>query len=298
MHVELLKCVTSDGVRLDGALTTAIGGTTGHKNRCDALIALHGAGSNFYSSALFEEVARRAAEQGIATLRVNTRGAGALSLQTGPDGARRQGAAYEKVSECVHDIAAWIDLLQKRGYSRIGLIGHSLGAVKAIYSQNFDRELSPTETLNRAATCLVALSPPRLSYSTFRASRFSSQHFDAVTLAKDKVAAGKPQELLEVKFPLPMLISAAGYLDKYGPAEVYNYLQHAPKVQVPTLYTFGSSELGMGWPAFDGAPEAIAALGNSGGPREVRIVEGADHFYRGVEEDAAEVATAWLAADA
>lgn len=290
MYVELVKCVTSDGIRLDGALSAAASGTLGRRNRCDALLALHGAGSNFYSSSLFEEIARQAAAQGIATLRVNTRGAGALSLQTGPDGARRQGAAYEKVNECVYDIAAWVAWLQQRGHERIGLIGHSLGAVKAIYSQ-------ATAPLS-AVTCLVAHSPPRLSFSTFRASRFSSLHFETVALAEEKVASGKPQELLEVKFPLPMLISAAGYLDKYGRAERYHYLQHLPQLATPAFFTFGGLELSQGLPAFEGAPEAIAAQPRGPASRTVRMIEGADHFYRGVEEDAAEAALAWLAADA
>ena len=72
---------------------------------------------------------------GSAALVVNTRGHDGISSTNAPVGRRLQGAAYEIVDACCHDVAAWLAWLRERGYRRLGLLGHSLGAVKAIYSQ-------------------------------------------------------------------------------------------------------------------------------------------------------------------
>jgi len=283
MLVELVKTAAADGVRLDGALTPPQGAAP-KGARADAILCLHGAGANFYGSSLFEEIARQVSQSGIATLRANTRGHGALSLSSNQVGKRTQGAAYEIVADCVHDITAWLELLAKRGFPRIALVGHSLGAVKSLYSQ-----------ANQAAasvTAIAALSPPRLSYLAFR-NAMSSQFFDCISRAEELVAAGQGETLMEVRFPLPLLISAAGYVDKYGKAERYNYLRFLEQVRQPVLFTFGSAELSAGLIPFAGAPEEIAHI-PAHGPRHLEIVEGADHFYRGVEEDAAEVVKGWL----
>src|SRR5258708_7393657 len=107
MLVELVKTVTEDGVRLDGALSLPTAPPqAADPPRPEVVLLLHGAGGNFYSSSLLEEIARQLHVLGIAALRVNTRGAGALSLSATSDGKRKQGAAYEVVDECRLDVAA------------------------------------------------------------------------------------------------------------------------------------------------------------------------------------------------
>ena len=61
-----------------------------------------------------------------------------------------------------------------------------------------------------------------------------------------------------VSFPLPYYVTAAGYVDRYGPEERYNVLGHLAAMRQPTLVTFGSAELANA--AFAGLPEAIDAL--------------------------------------
>ena len=69
---------------------------------------------------------------------------------------------------------------------------------------------------------------------------------------------------MEVKLPLPYVITAAGYVEKYGPDERYNYLRFLARVPCPTLITLGSLEVTNNM-AFRGVPEALAALGNGQG---------------------------------
>ncbi len=126
----------------------------------DAWLCLHGTGSNFYAASTLAGLAPKLLAGGAAVLRGNTRGHDLVS--TGPTAAGRglQGAAFERVDDAPLDLAAWIELLASRGYQRIGILGHSLGAVKAIFT------LAQPEHPQVAA--LVAVSPPHLSYAAVR----------------------------------------------------------------------------------------------------------------------------------
>ena len=98
------------------------------------------------------------------------------------------------------------------------------------------------------------------------------------------VKTGRGDELFTSKFPFPLLITAAGYIDKYGPAERYNILKFAADLPCPALFTYGSKELASGGIAFAGLPEALMALPNAD-RRSVAVIEGADHVYTGVADD-------------
>jgi pimeloyl-ACP methyl ester carboxylesterase len=224
-------------------------------------------------------------ELGSAVLRVNTRGHDGISTAITAQGGRRQGAAYEAVDDCRHDLAAWMDWLRERAGLRVGLIGHSLGAVKCLYALAQEPHLG--------AACVAALSPPRLSYSAFANSSQGPEFLEAYVAAEQHLQGGRPATLLEVKLPLPYVVSAAGYVEKYGPDERYNYVQFLPGVSCPTLVAFGSLEV-EGNMAFRGAPEATAALGGRHGQLRVEVVDGADHFYTATRQELLCRVEAWL----
>jgi alpha-beta hydrolase superfamily lysophospholipase len=198
----------------------------------DAFCLVHGTGGNFYSSTLFDELAERLLALGCGVLRVNTRGHDGISSAVTARGGRRLGAAYEVVDDCRHDLAAWIDWLAQRAGPRIGLVGHSLGAVKCLYALAHE----PRQDVAR----VVAVSPPQLSYSWFCSGPWAGEFLATHARAEEHLARGEPAALLDVKLPLPFVITAAGYAEKYGPDERYNYLKFAASVRCPTLFTFGS----------------------------------------------------------
>ena len=281
MLAELVKTTTRDGLRLDGALFTP---TVATEFGLDALVLLHGVGGNFYGGSLFDLLAPPLFELGISVLRVNTRGHDAISWAHSSDGqASKQGAAYELVDDCRHDIAAWVDFLVERGMARIGLLGHSLGAVKAIYAQS--------KQPHRAAHCVIAVSPPRLSHSAFQHGPRSSIFFQDLTTAQQHVEADQPETLLQANFPLPFLVSASSYVDKYGPGERYNILPLLSSLDCPLLVTYGECELEAGSMAFAGMHEAVASAGKD---VTVATIENADHFYRDACDALAAELTGWL----
>lgn len=264
MLVDLVQATTRDGVRLDGMCQAPRAGL--RHDHLDAVCCVHGTGGNFYASTLFDALGERLLDHGIHVLRVNTRGHDGISNAVTTKGGRRLGAAYEIVDDCRHDLAAWIDFLQQRAGPRIGLVGHSLGAVKCLYALAHEPAL--------AAARVVAISPPRLSYSWFCSSPEAPAFLETYGRADALVQAGQPGALLEVKLPLPFAITAAGYVEKYGPDERYNYLNFLPSVRCPILITLGALEVADNM-AFRGAADAIIARSTL----TVATIAGANHFY-------------------
>jgi alpha/beta superfamily hydrolase len=284
LFVDLVQAVTRDGLRLDGAFTKS---DAGQALSLDALCFLHGTGGNFYSSTLLDALAARLLERGVGVLRANTRGHDLMSNAQTAAGGKRLGAAYEEVDDCRHDVAGWLEWLKERAGPRVGLLGHSLGAVKGLYALARESAL--------AASCLVALSPPRLSHSWFSINPEGSAFLDTCRQAEALVRAGQPDALMDVRLPLPFVVTAAGFLEKYGPDERYNFLRFAADVPCPTLVTFGAIEAANNM-AFRGAAEELHEIAARKLDLRVEMIAGADHFYTGVREDLVARVESWLLA--
>ncbi|HUY89355.1 MAG TPA: hypothetical protein VMV10_11520 [Pirellulales bacterium] len=287
MIAELIRVAASDGLRLDGALFVPPADVSPQLG-FEAVICLHGTGGSFYSSSLFGALTPRFLKSGAAVLTVNTRGHDLVCAASGSASPRLQGAAFEIVDECRLDVAAWVGWLVERGYRRIGLAGHSLGAVKAIYSLAHDVERSLSNVVG-----LLAISPPRLSYSHFCQGPSATEFQAELAAAEAHLREGRGETLMSIRFPLPYLVSAAGYVDKYGPAERYNVLDFAAAVRCPALYAFGAIELERNT-AFRGLPELLGAQASQGADSKVAVIAGADHFYSGVHAELADRLEFWL----
>lgn len=285
MLVELVRVHTSDGHRLDGSLLKRSGeGVVSPP--VDAFIFLHGVGGNFYAGNLFDYLAGELSQRGMDVLRVNTRGHDSISITWGRTGPVRHGAAYEVVDQCRYDLTAWIQCLLDRGCQQIGILGHSLGAIKAIYSQAHEP--------HPAVRCLIACSAPRLSYSAFMNSEAQPKFFESMASARELIEKGQPESLFQAKFPFPILITAAGYVDKYGPDERYNVLRLVDRISCRMLATYGQLELENGGIAFAGMVDELTRRRREGQSLDVATVAGADHAYNGVYDRLGAKLFEWL----
>ena len=239
----------------------------------EAVVCVHGVGSNFYGSTMMESVCDALLEHGIGALRVNTRGHDGVSTAATDSGGKLQGAAYEQVDECRLDVAAWVDYLVERGVSRIGLLGHSLGAIKILYAQAHQPQPQVTR--------LVTISPPRLAYSRFVRGEAAADFRASLETAEHWIAAGQPTMLFQSTFPFPLVLAAATFLDKYGPEERYNFLKLADRVTAPVSFIYGGDELLKGGSAFAGIVDEIASAAWPNHPPRVTVVPHANHFYAG-----------------
>jgi pimeloyl-ACP methyl ester carboxylesterase len=288
MAVDLVRVTSPDGIRLDGAFFEAPGGKrpAGAALPLDSAILLHGTGANFYASSLLEAVAAELRGGGVNVLLANTRGRDLAYVGSTSSGPKRLGAAYEIVDDCRHDLHAWIGFLVNRGFARIGLVGHSLGGIKAIYALSHDDR-------PEAIACLCAISPARLSYRAFAVGAKSQEFLSQLRQAEEHVAAGRGETLMDVKFPIPYLVTAEGYLDKYGQAERYNILNLLPRVDCPALVTFGSIEA-QTHEAFRALPEEVEKLAGKSPRLQVATIAGADHVYSGARSELLARIMGWL----
>src|SRR5262245_41486981 len=148
--LELVRVETADGVVLDGALWRP---RRAGALPVDAFLLVHGTGSNFYAPGVLETYAGQALAGGVPALAINPRGHDGICTNPSRTGSVKGGAAYERISDCVLDVGAWVDWLVGRGFSRIVLVGHSMGSVKSIYWQAY----AP----HPAVRAIVGISPPQ-----------------------------------------------------------------------------------------------------------------------------------------
>lgn len=280
MLVEHVQFNTADSVRLDGLYSSP-----GENSPFgfDSVILLHGLLGNFYGSRLLNGLAELFADNGVATLRPNTRGHDGINITPKGLSALRIGSAYEIVDDCRHDISAYADFLISRGHKAICLLGHSLGAIKALYSQGIAR----TESID----WMIALSATRLNFDQFAATEKANVYIGNYDRASKLVQYDKHKELMEIDFPFPTVISAEAYVDKYGPESRYDWFARADKIQQNTLLLFGEKELQT--PAFSGLVEELNELEYDRSLIQLEIVEGADHFYTGAIDKTWEKIQAW-----
>jgi pimeloyl-ACP methyl ester carboxylesterase len=281
MPLELVRAATPDGLKLDGALHLA--SETSAVPSVDLAICLHGVSSNFYAGGLFEQLVQPLTTAGVAVLRVNTRGRDNLYAAASKMGRRWLGAAFEIVDECRYDILGWLEFARERGFRRIALVGHSLGAIKALYAAAHE-QLTSVERI-------IAISPPRLSYSHFNNGLDSARFFETYATADALVKRGEPSALFVSGFPFPLYITAAGYIDKYGPAERYNFFKFLDRISQPLHFIYGQRELEQNASAFAGIVDAIRAVKPAA---TVTTIPDADHYYTARHDALAETVTAWL----
>ncbi len=251
MKVDLVRTQTSDGMRLDGVLHEVSTNPTSTSD-LDAVICFSGIGSNFYGSSLIERICERLGSHGVAALSVNTRGHDGISTASTTFGGKRQGAAFEIIDDCRYDVSAWVQFLTKRGHRRIGLLGHSLGAIKVVYAQAHTRETNVTR--------VIALSPPSLNHRRFLDSKDVNDYRRSLEAAETFMAAGAPEMLFQATFPFSMAMSPATYLDKYGSTDRYDILRFADQVNCPLAFIYGSEELHAEQTAFAGITDQLEKL--------------------------------------
>jgi pimeloyl-ACP methyl ester carboxylesterase len=273
MQVELVNTLTADGVRRDGALRRPPAGAPAALG-LDLVICHHGVSGNFYNPSFFDPIGDALLAEGCAVLRANSRGHDRLFQ--GPAGLL--GAAAECVDDARLDWRAWLDLAESAGFRRVALWGHSLGAVKTIYTLGTGPD--------PRVVCAIASSPPRFNYETYLTSPAFTADLDR---ARQLIAEGQPETLLQAQVPSPGLYTARTYLDKYGPAKRYDYVKHLPKLPVPLLLVLGGLEGGLNfaWLAEHGPSLASDLL-------TFQLIAGADHRYSGRVAELWQAARGWL----
>jgi pimeloyl-ACP methyl ester carboxylesterase len=286
MNGELTFTMTADHVRLHGFYSAASGPTEKIVGDCDAAVLIHGLGSNFYSARVLNYFAKVLQSMGVSTVLVNTRGHDMINTSTWGVGSRSVGAAFENVGDCVHDVSGWVDFLKNKGHRNVLLLGHSLGAIKSLYSQ--------AHQPHPDVQAIVGLSATRLSYQRAINSPNGGLFRETIQRCQQLIAAGQGDAPIHVPFPFPTWMTPNCYFAKYGPEETYNWLKFVDRIETPTLLLFGSRELESN-ASFEGLRDEIGAIATSLYSVTFDEIEGADHFYSGKFPAAESRVRQWLA---
>ena len=274
LQLELVQAETTDGYTLHGLRSTP----DGRPERA-SLLLVHGVGGNFYSGPL-PLLAKELTAHGYECLTINTRGHDWISGGEPPKGF--MGAAYELFEETLFDLDAFLQLLQDAGAKNLVLLGHSLGATKALYYQS--------SRPHSSIRSLIACSPADLSYEG-RVKRIKG--FEATyRQAKRSLAEGKADELYRVPSPTgwdsDTLFTARTLVNKYDRSTRFEASRLISNINTPILLTAGSKENTL--------LEHARKL-STHSRSTIEVIEGADHFYTGRHMGLAQVIDGWLSAN-
>lgn len=173
-----LKVPTGRGPLLDGVLFDAPGGSD------TVVIAITGIHGNFYSNPFYVNFGETLNSGGIDFAYAQTCDAfGRIETEDWRTGERVTiGSQTEDFGDAVEDVGAYVDWAERRGYERIYLGGHSLGANKVI------RYLS--ETHDARVEKFILLSPANVKHMTSGTTEREKQ------IVRDYMREGRAEEML------------------------------------------------------------------------------------------------------
>jgi pimeloyl-ACP methyl ester carboxylesterase len=271
MRTELITFEAADGHPLDGlvyAPDEAAGGR--------GALLVHGKTMNFYTGPA-RILPPYLTALGWTCLAMNRRGHDLGGIRAS---RASYGGAWETFGDSQRDIAAGMDRLRRHGCTRIVLAGHSFGGIAAAaYAAAHPQQVAGLALLSAGTG-----GPDYLVQSSRRGMLAGERHAQVDAEARRLVAAGQGDQLIA----LPgwwYAISAASWVDLA--ANVPLTVENVARYPGPVLALRGSLE-----------PEAIypaeAAARAAGGRAMLAVIEGADHFYNGVEPACARAVCDWL----
>jgi predicted alpha/beta-hydrolase family hydrolase len=256
-------------------------------DRAIAVIWVHGWGASFYSPT-YTNIGRALAAGGLTTINVNTRMHDLGTIATRRGGKRVRGGGYWGIqSEQDLDIAAWVDLAERLGYSRVVLVGHSAGwaAVGGYRVRSQDARVAGVVLASGAVQPLRLPDQPR-----------------ELAEARRLLEAGAGDDLVRLPNPnFPSFISAGTLVDQ---AETSTQLLDffgverrdgaVTRLGVPLLAFFGTRGDVGGQAELDIVGATPTRLSMANLRIETAMIGGADHMYTGEEAQVARVIGEWV----
>jgi len=274
---RIVDTKTTDSIQLHGFFCTPP-----QSNRT-IWIVVHGVNGNFYSSTLLMHLAQTSMLQGHSALIINTRGHDLASFGS-TDTPARLGSMYETIEDAQYDLSGWIAWCRNEGFDRVGVMAHSLGAVKVGYALAHG-----LEHVDR----WIPLSPPRLNTDLLLRDPAKQEIFrEQLQEARAYCDAGKDNHIMRVRFPLPNWVSARTFVDKYGSGDKYDYMAWRHRLRLPTLWVFGETEVRGGSANFRDADRALRD--HLPENHEVHVIDSADHSYRTTRDALRHRIAPWL----
>jgi hypothetical protein len=139
----------------------------------------------------------------------------------------------------------------------------------------------------------VAGSPPRFAHSAFLTTAEGDIFKRSAEQAQQHILEGHPEAVMDVLYPVPILVTAETFMQKYGPEETYDILTYIPKMNIPTLILIGTEEA-QTMMAFQGLPSQVAKLADELDYLTFTSIPGADHAYTHQRTEVWNIVRQWL----
>lgn len=287
---------TSDGLTLPGLLYEA-------KQKKAVAIHLHGNGSRsvFYTDDHRDEQAKALNEKGISFLLFNNRGAHYIKKidveLTGKVERKRFGMAYEKIKDCIKDIDASINFLERLGYRKFYLIGESTGANKICVYHYY----KPKNKISKYVL-IGGGDDTGIYYDLLGKEKF----FKLLKKAKERIKKGQGEELIK-DLPQDEIFSYIGFYDIANPDGDYNVFpfleefkgiklskkplfRHFKSLNKPTLVVYGEKDE---W-SWESAPKFLKFARKIKPEFDYHIIKNADHALTKHQKELSILIANWL----
>jgi alpha-beta hydrolase superfamily lysophospholipase len=259
-------------------------------------VHVHGLAGNFYENRFVYAIAQRAIDSGIGFLTFNNRGHDYISdvNREGTSGVDsvRAGAAFEKFSDCVHDIDAAVALLIARGITTTFLQGHSTGANKVAFY---------CDTARHDAVKGIALISP-CDDIALQHDSVQGRAAEVLNRAAELVAQGNSEAMMPDGSFYNYPMSASTFYDLFrdgADQDVFPYrlpsggFEAVSRIDVPIFVSFGKKSDGLLIPA-DEACRILKEKAVSSPSVTCKLIDEASHSYLGQEYALADEVIAWV----
>lgn len=277
-----------DLIRIDAEDKTALNGLLWEPHRAtDSLAILVPGGTTgaaFYPAHDYSPLASDLIDSGYAFLLSNMRAS--------------YNNAYAEYADCVQDIAAFVAYAKSKGYSRIALLGISLGGARV--AQYVAERNDPAI---KAVVFISSIPSPYLEFQIRSSDADKRRLEDTLAHARDLVAQGKGDEPVAYNNWFPGFVSVMGTAkslisffgapsDPSAPSSV----KYGPKITVPALVIHGDKDELALPPNANKIYDSLTASPQ----RDLIWVKGASHFLTPgpLAESYARLTTGWLVKNA
>ncbi len=276
MKGELVRIKTKDGLELHGLLCEP-------GNTDKVLIHVHSWIGNFYENRFLDFIADEINNKGIAFLTFNNRGAGIITEFIKNGKYERIGGSLEKFEECIIDIKAAINFLNKKGYKDIILQGHSLSCQKITYYKY--------KTKDKCVKALVLLEP--VDDANCAKGMLGKRYNESLKIAKDLLK--KKKKVVPEWMRFYPLLTPERFLQVSDPestcGRIFDFsgeLKEIKNVNCPVLAIFGSKD------DYQKNPEKALEILKNKAKCDIKLIKNGNHWLKGHESELGKVITDWI----
>ena len=287
MKIEIRYIWTSDDLRLQG-----IHYSSESKKTC--VLMVHGMSGNFIENYFAHILGEELANNGLGFVYGHNRGYNHINDILKKDGKTvRIGAMYERFAQTIYDIDAWLEEVRKLGYSKVILLGHSLGCNKTIYY--FNRK-KPKDVLG-----IILASPPDM-LGLFEKPEYQPNHKELLKEAKKNIKLSKRRKFVSGMIWDWYHLSSQTYVDLSelnGVVDNLPVLRNPDKfpelssIDVPILGIMGEHD-DIAIRTLEKDLDLIASKATSCPSFTKKFIKGANHTYDGEEKGFSRVILKWI----